>query len=111
MSATNRSTLRIILIAIYIGLILMLLPWLPLAVWALVFLSEPILDYSAIYIVSAKLIPFFIVAYPAFLAHGIISSWRAMGSERSAKIVIFKALYPLFTIIPVLLITILFLQK
>lgn len=111
MSAENRIILRIILIVIYIGLTLMLFPWLPLAVWSLVFLSEPILEFSALYIFPAKVIPFFIVVYPAFLIHGIISSWLAMRYGKSTSLVLFKALYPLFSIIPVLLITIIFFKK
>jgi hypothetical protein len=92
-------------------MILLLLPWLPIAVWSLVFLGDPILEYSAVPILFGKGIPFFVVVYPIFLVHGTVSSWFAVRQGKSTSLIFLKALYPLLLIIPVLMIIIIFLKK
>lgn len=108
MSKENRTSIRIILVFIYIGMTLLLVPWLPIAVWSLVILGDPIREFSAAAIFIEKVIPFLVVIYPIFFVHGAVSSWRAAHREEAATYIITRAIYPLLLIIPVLIITIIF---
>ena len=109
--ANNRMPLRLFLIAVYIGLFLLLFPWLPVAIWSAVFLNDPILEYSFVYLLFARGLPFFVIVYPIFLVHGVVTSWLAMRRGKSASLVLLKALYPLFLIVPVLFVVIAFVKQ
>jgi hypothetical protein len=111
MSKENRTSIRIILVFIYIGMTLLLIPWLPIAVWSLVILADPIREFSAAAMIIEKVIPFFIVAYPLLFVHGAVSSWRAVHRGEAATYIITRAIYPLLLIIPVLIIAIISLKQ
>ena len=111
MSSDNKIVLRIFLIVIYIGLFLLLFPWLPVAMWSGAFLSDPVLEYSAVYLLIGKVLPFLVIVYPIFMIHGAISSWLAMRRGKSSSIILLKALYPLLLIIPVLLVVVAFVKQ
>ena len=111
MSSDNKIVLRIFLIVIYIGLFLLLFPWLPVAMWSGAFLSDPVLEYSAVYLLTGKVLPFLVIVYPIFMIHGAISSWLAMRRGKSSSIILLKALYPLLLIIPVLLVVVAFVKQ
>jgi len=111
MSSDNRIALLIFLIVIYIGLFLLLFPWMPVAMWSGAFLSDPVLEYSAVYLLIGKVLPFLVIVYPIFMIHGVISSWLAMRRGKSSSIILLKALYPLLLIIPVLLVVVAFVKQ
>jgi hypothetical protein len=92
-------------------MILLLFPWMPVAVWSIVFLSDPITEYSAVPLLFGKVIPFFVLIYPVFLVHGMASSWLAMRRGKAAGLILMKALYPLLFIIPVLMLTVAFVKQ
>ena len=111
MSKENRTFIRIILVFIYIGMALLLIPWSPIAVWSLVILADPIREFSAAAIFIEKVIPFLVVVYPLLFVHGVVSSWRSVHRGERATYIIARAIYPLLLIIPVLIITIIFLKS
>ena len=111
MSSDNRIALRIFLIVIYIGLFLLLFPWMPVAMWSGAFLIDPVLEYSAVYLLIGKVLPFLVIVYPIFMIHGAISSWLAMRRGKSSSIILLKALYPLLLIVPVLLVVVAFVKQ
>lgn len=112
MSKKSKTALRTVLLVIYTALIVLLLPWLPIAVWSVVFLHDPLpKGYDIVYFLFGKVIPLLILLYPIFLIHGIISSWRAMKNSKSSGLVVLRAAYPVLSIIPVLLIVTVFLGQ
>lgn len=90
---------------------LLLIPWSPIAVWSLVILADPIREFSAMAMFIEKVIPFSVVVYPLFFVHGAIASWRAVHRGETATHIITRAMYPLLLIIPVLIITVIFLKQ
>lgn len=111
MNSDSRIALRIFLVVIYFGLFLLLFPWLPVAIWSGAFLSNPVLEYSAMYLLIGKVLPFLVIVYPIFMVHGSVSSWLAIKRGKSSSIVLLKALYPLLLIIPVLLVVVAFVKQ
>jgi hypothetical protein len=101
-SKIDRPILRYILVSVYVLLIVLLVPWLPVAAWSAAFVfGDPMpTSFDATFVIG-KLIPAFVLLYPLFLVHGLISSWKAMKGNRSTALVIFKALYPVLMIVPV----------
>ncbi len=109
MAEEIKTILSTMLLAIYAGLILLLIPWLPVAIWCVVFVfGDPMPENFGALFWSGKVIPSFVLVYPISLVHGVISSWQAMKDGKPALLVLLKALYPLLLIIQVLLIVIAF---
>lgn len=88
---------------------LLLIPWLPIAVWSLVILADPIREFSAVAISIEKVIPFLVVVYPLLFVHGTVLSWRAFHRGKATIYIIARALYPMLLIILALIITMIFL--
>jgi hypothetical protein len=87
---------------------ILLLPWLPVAVWCMVFLFGDPIPRDITHFIIGKVIPSFVLVYPIFLVHGVGSSWLAHKRNRSPSVVLIKALYPLLLIIPVSLLVVAF---
>jgi hypothetical protein len=68
--------------------------------------GDPMPENFGVLFIFGKVIPSFVLVYPFFLVHSVVSSWRSMRQDQSANIVLLKALYPILLIIPVLLIVI-----
>lgn len=86
----------LILIGIHIFLVLLLLPWIPLAVWFVNFLNdafqaEPRSDFIILEVLSHSLI----LLYPIFVAYGIIASWVLLKNKSSKLVVLLNALSPI----------------
>lgn len=88
---------------------LLLIPWLPIAVWSLVILADPIREFSAVAISIEKVIPFLVVVYPLLFVHSTVLSWRTFHRGKATIYIIARALYPLLLIILALIITMIFL--
>ena len=78
MAPENKTILRTMLLAISAGLDLLLIPWLPVAIWCGVFVfGDPMPENFGALFWSGKVIPSFVLVYPILLVHGVISSWQA----------------------------------
>jgi hypothetical protein len=82
----------------------------PVAMWSGAFLSDPVLEYSAVYLLTGKVLPFLVIVYPIFMVHGVVSS-LAIKRGKSSTSIILKALYPLLLIIPLLLVVVAFVKQ
>ena len=86
---------RVTLVLFNLMFSLLLIPWFPLAVWSLVFLNDPSVNF-----VVSRLLPLSVLAYPLFLLAGIVLGWRSFKRNNSGRAVLQSVGIPLLSILP-----------
>lgn len=107
----RRASMRLVLVLLYLIMLLLLLPWAPVAVWCMAFVfGDPMPDHPISWLFG-KVIPSMVLVYPLCLIHAMVASWRANGQGQATTKVLIKALYPLLLIIPVLMLVVAFIKQ
>lgn len=79
--------------------VVLLAPWLPVAVWSLVFLADPV-DNSPIGLFLGRILPFSVLLYPVLLVISLISGWYLYRKGKAGAALLVGAGLPSLSVWP-----------
>ncbi len=91
--------MKSVLILFNLLYIVLLAPWLPLAVWSLVFLADPV-DDSPIGLIIGRILPLSVLLYPVLLFFSLICGWYLYRKGKAGAALLVGAGLPSLSVSP-----------